>query len=319
MGLAVGVCVGGCSWWSANRESRDESVAVWLADRGAGQVVGLDRDWIHRVAFRVSNPIALAPANDGGVWVVSALRNWRNRRRAESHEWFRLDSNGALIARGEWSGFRSVVSTSSGGCAVLLHQGRAVEFFDGGGDRIGSRCSLGGSTTNGEGFTRLVSRSGEEQLALHRGGELGLLQDGRVIESACFDDRLVSACSSRAGWWLLTERRLIELDVKLEKLRERKAPRKAAQVFSSGSGEGVWALDQAGRTAQEFGARGAGWRRREWRLAGASLGMELEHGALLLITPGALLVFDGHGEPRAGQGGFSHLVDLAIAEFETGA
>ena len=319
MGLAVGACVGGWSWWSTDRKPRDERVAVWLADRGAGQVVGLDRDLIHRVVFRVSNPVALAPASDGGVWVVSALHNWRNGRRAETHEWFRLDSNGALIARGEWSGFRSVVSTSSGGCAVLLHQGRAVEFFDGSGACTGSRCPLGMSTTNGEGFMSLVSRSGEEQLAVRRGGELGLLQDGRVIESACFDDPLVSVCPSQAGWWLLTERRVIELDDKLEKLREKKAPLKAARVFSSSSGEGVWVLDQAGRTAQEFGARGLGWRRREWRLAGASLGMELEHGALLLITPGALLVFDGHGEPRAGQGGFSHLVDLAIADFESGA
>jgi len=313
-GLLGGAAIGLGAWWSDRKDARAPRVALWLADRGAHQVVGLDRDLLYCVVLPVRAPVALAPAPMGGVWVVSAVRSWSGERQVEDFEWLRLDARARPIARGRLPGFRSLAAAEEGGVWALYREGRELVQWDREGQPVTRlrvetgaplRCLV--STTSA---WKLPPASSNAVLALREDSSVDLLVAKSWTVSTCLGSRVLDACAGETGWWVLTEGGLLALHEDLSVRAEFASPDKAAGLVAVWRGAGVWVLDESGTSVELVGGR-RGWReRREWGLAGVAGGVELASGALLLTTPGALLVFDELGNPRAGQGGFDFLVDL---------
>ena len=328
LGFAIGAAIGGASWWRSARRAPLERVAIWLADRGAGQVVGLNSELLHRVVIPVVHPIAVQPALDGGVWVVS---NLRGQGSGSAFEWLLFDAEGDLRFRGEWAGFRCLISDGCGGCWALVGGGSSLErrgpdgvvvFRLDAGEFHSSERAVAPLTSepvesrsrrDAFGARGLAANAADQLIAWRSNGELQLVEGSRVTRRECFREEVLDLCAEANGWWMLTEGQLLELGPDLSVRRAWRAPERAARLFYSSTGSGVWTLDQLGKRAELVGDRTRGWRVRKWRLAGACVLRELKHEALLATTPGALIVLDRSGDPRAGQGGFDHLVALALA------
>ena len=328
MGFAIGAAIGSASWWRSARRAPLERVAIWLADRGAGQVVGLNSELLHRVVIPVVHPIAVQPAPGGGVWVVSRLRGVRS---GSAHEWLLFDARGKLRSRGDWPGFRCMSSDGRGGCWALAREGTCLERQGPDGSVelrldtrelrsserpttvVGSEFAEGPSCENALGAAGFARNSGGQLLAWFVHGELALMEGAAIGNRECLREVVLDVCGEDRSWWVLTESRLLELGSDLSERRVWRAPERAARLFESSTGSGVWALDRLGKRAQLVGDRTRGPRTRKWRLAGVSAFRELHHEALLAAAPGALIVLDRSGEPRAGQGGFDHLVAFTLA------
>jgi len=307
LAAAMGAAFGSALWWKRARRTPLERVAIWLADRGAGQVVGLNSELLHRVVIPVVHPVALQPASGGGVWVVSRLRG------ADAHEWLLFDASGELRSRGELAGFRCSRADGRGGFWALVRGGMGLERRGADGSVEFGPDARELRSTDGRGASKLAANSNGELLAWCVQGELGLIEGEKSVRRECLREEVLDVCGDDRGWWVLTESRLLELDSGLTERRVWRAPERAARLFESSTGSGVWVLDRLGKRATLVGDRTREWRTRKWRLAGVSAFRELNHEAILAAAPGALIVLDRSGEPRAGQGGFDHLVAAALA------
>ncbi|MFT5287669.1 MAG: hypothetical protein ACI8TQ_003857 [Planctomycetota bacterium] len=332
LGLAVGVSLGARSWWTEAQTPSDDEIVLWVADRDAQAVIGLNRGLLHRVCVPVAHPIAIASASNGGIWVVSALKASRS---AGNFEWLRLDVDGQLLARGEMHDFLSMRATLDGGVWLLSQKGRKLQYLSGtGGEEIQNGKHVGGALANGVGVTAVYqpvvqtldwnscSFDCAQAMAVNREGELlvngdddgfELIEDGVQVDCPLVIESALDICSVGGDWWILTERLLLHITAEMDLAGLYDISKAGTKLIGSEVHQGVWLLDGKGVSAELFSSRRRSRWVIEWEQSGACDGIELERGALLIATPGALIVLDENGHARAGQGGFREIVGVALA------
>jgi len=278
-------------------------VRVWVADRGAGRLIGLDGDLFVARRLAVEHPVAIALRPDGGLWVASALDGHpRGRHRLElvspAGEGCPIAELGALLDLEAVAGGGVLAVHTAGGHTL-------VEGYDAGGSRLdvlavpGAACAAGrpGRTLVGTSDGRLLSAGTERpaQRALGR----------------CFVDLAPDAAPDR--WWALDTgppSRLLLVDGGLAIVSEHyPGPASALALAPGPAGERVWVLGADRRSVLRLGPGGAP------ELAQVRLPMRgveaiaaTPAGGLLAAAPGALLRLDAGGRGVPGQGGFDHLV-----------
>ena len=331
LGLAVGASVGARSWWTEERSLDDDAISLWVADRDAQAVIGLNRGLLHRLCVPVAHPVALAPATNGGLWVVSALGASRHGR---VFEWLRLDEHGQVLARGELHDFLCLRAAPDGGAWILSRRGSVLEHFSGGGPaRLRNGVHVGGSHGTGVGTVgvyqpevRAVQWEPESfdharAIAVNRAGQVfvngddegfELFEEGQCVDCAGVIESALDMCCAGGDWWILTDQLLLGLSAELDLAEMYEIRGAGSRLIASDYHRGVWLLDRKGLSVKLYEREGRVRLQREWGQSGASMGFELDAGALLIATPGALLVLDETGRIRASQGGFREIVDLAL-------
>ncbi|MFT5154219.1 MAG: hypothetical protein ACI841_004226 [Planctomycetota bacterium] len=91
-----------------------KEIVLWVADRGANRVYGLDDDLIVRSSVTHRAPVRLAARQGGGLWVVSA----RHGHSDGCHRLSALAADGALLSSTSFSGVSDL--DSIGGFEALL-------------------------------------------------------------------------------------------------------------------------------------------------------------------------------------------------------
>ena len=299
--LVPGALVLGRARCSPRREAA--RARTWVADRGAGRLIGLDDDLFVTGSLEVEVPVALALRSDGGLWIAAAVEG--HPRGAH-----RLDlvpprgrpcpvaELGALLDLEVVGGERALAVHRTGGCTLVQTHGA-----DGSEEIVlavpGAACAAGrpGRTLVGTEDGRLLA-----------------VGAGAVVERALgrrFVDLAPAPVSG--GWWALDTgppSRLLLVDAELAIVSEL-FPGPAAAMAPVPGEERVWILAEGRRAALRLGPRG------ELELPPAVLSMRgveaiaaTADGGLLAAAPGALMRLDPRGQPVPGQGGFDHLVGV---------
>jgi hypothetical protein len=269
------------------------AVAVWVADRDASALVGLDLHLIETLRVELDHPVRVVALEDGGAWVVCApAGDPRSDQRL-----VRVDAAGSVQRSFDVGRVLDLAGDGEDGVwRIDEHAGE---------QRL-CRTALGGerSQRTMAGATAVAARS-EACLIGTVAGRVEL------TSGSCRDlgaGVVALAAAGAAGWWVLLEGgRLVLLDERLATAWERPlpgarrlaAPAGARQVWASGS-EQVWsASPEAVSSRAGLPARGLG--------ACASTA----EGGVLVAAPGAVLLLDRRRRLASGQGGFDFLVDLA--------
>jgi hypothetical protein len=281
--------------------------AVWVADRGAGAVFGLDADLFVTRRVELDPPAALAADGAGGWWALCARDGWAGG----AFELEQRNAAGELLLRLPVSGPARLAADAGGGVLVLPE------------DAVTPWRRLGP-----DGRPRpLPPRRGAALLAMD-GARLALAGPGGLVRSfegerelarvelAGAVRALAPAGGPEPGWWAVLEREqareLRRLDAALAELW--KAPWRGAEALLAPHPDGarVWRVDRGAGSLELLGRAGAERFRADPALEDALEARALAGGALLVLTPGALLRFDERARRRPGQGGFDLLSGLAV-------
>jgi len=283
-------------------------VEIWVADRGTGELLGLNRRLVPVVTLELGSPEHVASAKSGAVWVVAGGRLRHVR------------VDGAVTVDEPVGEVRDL-EPLSGGDALVLEPGGGLRRHDPAG-RSRRLVDLVGATG-------LAARD-ERALVACEGGWLALVDIGprpAVVGLTRTDGTLLDLAAHSgpdAGWWLLEglggaggepgeeERRLTRLGPDGAPLWTRSVPAGAERLTPSR--DGVWLTDPAHSGLLEIGL-GAD------RIAWIELPPALQHprilldlGAGMLVgAHGALLALTRDGSVVGSQGGFADLVDGAGA------
>jgi len=287
--------------------------AFWVSDRGAHEVVGLDRDLVPVRRFALASPVEVEPAQ-GGLWVLSA----RESGPLGPHDLFRVDYRGTPLAR---AAFEAVVdlATLDGGDALLV-EWRVAGAREDRALRVGPTgevrelaSGLGFSCVAGRGPRVVVGTESGEVLAFPADGSGSLLAQ-RFLGVQITD----LAPSPHPGtWWALEAgggSRLFLLDDDLETSWEVATFLRALHLVpvlrGRGTG-GVWLADSTEPLVRRYGLEGElEIERGDLPLSGLDRGLALASGGVLFCAPGALVHVGPDGSLQPGQGGFRFLVDV---------
>lgn len=296
-GLAPGVLVRG-------RARPPGPPCVWVADRGAGRLIGLDRDLFVAGRVAVECPVALALRSDGGLWVARALEGHpggahRLELAPPAGPPCPVADLGALLDLEVVAGERALVVHTAGGLALVQTHGArgSTEVLLG---LSGASCAAGapGRTLVGTADGRLLAVA------------------GATVTERPVGRRFVDlAPGPGAGtWWALDAgppARLLLVDAELAIVRELFPGSAAGMAPVPGAGA-VWVLGGRRRQVQRLGARGA------VQVPPTALPMRgvealaaTADGGLLAVAPGAVMRLGPDGRPWPGQGGFDHLVGVS--------
>jgi hypothetical protein len=293
-----------------NRTSSDRAIAVWVADRDADRIHGLDADLIRARSFACRAPLALRARRDGGLWVLRAReRAPGSRQRVE-----RRDAQGDLRAMVELDSCVDLERDADDAALVIEaraagHTDRAWRVRDDGSlvlllERDHLSCataaldSIALGTSNGD-LVRIDARA-----------------EGRVLAEAHLDARLGDlAPGPEAGTlWALDVRRPGRLYLLEENLDVRWSVRvelSAAHLAPVLGEERVWLCDGAEPRWRRFGPSGVlELERSLLPLGGLERALAWTDGGVVWIAPGAVMRADAQGRSKPGQGGFNYLVDL---------
>jgi hypothetical protein len=131
----------------------------------------------------------------------------------------------------------------------------------------------------------------------------------------------LDAAAARSGWWVLlggSSAELLRLGPGLE-LRSSHELAGALLLCGAPGTDRAWLADPDGALLWCVGPSGPELAISDPELADVTRLIGLPGGGLLALAPGALLRFDDRGNPLPGQGGFSFLVDAALARPSEGA
>lgn len=316
-GLTLLVALGvGLAWATARdansapaEPSSTAIVRVWLADRDADRVVGLDRALMVVHSTPVVAPTEVEARSDGGAWVISAAAG----DPLGPHRLLRLSAAGATLAACDLDvvydlsvdpADRAIVVDASAGAV-------RVGVYDDSAARTLSWSVAGAICAAGDGRRVLVGTS-VGSLA-----RFDMLAPQAPPHLATFGG-IVSdvAAGPRPGrWWVLDaagQGRLALVDSALANLWTRPVQLHALHLAPVPGVERVWIADSTQPHVRRFGANGVLEIDRADMLAGGlDRACVAPAGGALFPAVGALLALDAQGGRAPGQGGFDFLVDAA--------
>lgn len=274
---------------------------LWVADRGAGRVLGLDAALVPRVVAPGPapgpGPERLVAAAGGGAWVARAGR---------ARSLLRLDAAGRVVEERGAARLADLCADARGGpwllCGaagderLVLPDGVEVA------PRVGGARHLALAETRRGGVTWLVA-GGER-------GELAAGQGDVVLSRGDLGEPVLGAAADGSGFTLLCGGSLARVPLDLASVERRALVEPPGVLVGSRAG-GVWHVAGNGRGARLM-RRGA---RDVWidGLTGAWAGAALPDGGIALVHPGAVVVASATGRLTASQGGFRELVSAAAA------
>lgn len=303
--------------------AREEwDVCLWIADRGADRIHGLDRSLIVRRSVTVDAPTGLAHARGGGLWVLGSLSG-----AASGPFVLQLLEPGtqASQVRLEFGASGHLV-VGPGGAAFLIEWGGGgngadqlwcVEPDGARRHRVLAAHGLTALAATGTGPASRIVAGGSSGELWSFGGP-SLARDPLPLALGALGGAIRDLAPGPAGgtWALGGDRARLELlDEDLQLLWGVGVDPGRWRLVAVPGEERVWLLDGG---LPEVERRGPGGRlelrRRDLPMAGLECG--LAGGArdgvgLLLATPGALLRLDGEGRSLPGQGGFVFLTAMA--------
>lgn len=284
-------------------------VAVWICDRDADTVYGLDRDLLAVNSVPIRAPIEVEARSDGGAWIVSATQSDPLGR----HELLRLSFDGTILSSAQLGPLLDLDCDDLGRAIVvdLATPGARVRVFDAGAVEVWSRpwngamcaaaaagrCLVG--TASGELDLFDLASPNAAPLRANWGGTIGDVAPGPTPGS----------------WWALDSNgtcRLALLDAQLNVLWSRNVGLHALHLAAVAGAERVWIADATQPHVRRFGPAGVlELDRPDMNLAGLDRGCSAPQGSVLFPAPGALLRLDAGGQNAPGQAGFDFLVDAS--------
>ena len=301
----------GLGWCVARVDASDarssRGVHLWVADRGAGRIVGLDREGLETESVPLVAPVALVGASDGGVWVVDAVE----ARPTGDHRLLRVGVTGGVSNAGELGPVVDLASVPPG-CLVLFRGGNDPSAL-----RLACFGGEGRRWERGVGGVSCLGASGRWFVVGDRDGRVSLhhLERPDVLRAECrLGPPIVDlAAGPGGGWWALSgpRGRLVRLDSGLRVVWDQETGLEGPLV-ALGDREAVWVLEGGGREARRYGDRGHLELREDLPLPGLGGGVGIRGGGLGAWIPGAILMLDGRGRLVETQGGFDHAVGLAL-------
>ena len=275
--------------------------AVWVADRDASLVRGLDGDLIDSRSHALGWPLAVAARADGGLWVARS-GNATNDFGARLLD---FSARGAVLGELWLEGLADLDALADGRALCLERMG----------DGAGRLWRVDAQAT-----PRLLLQSAGlshvracGRLAWCGGDDGRLLQvdveDGSVLAVACLPAPVLGLRGSLDGgaWVALGGATpiLVRLDARMARMGQSDLEAPIAFDVLPESG-GPWTLERSGAVLR---ARTRDGRPRlEVDLAilpQARHVLALPDGGALVASPGGIVRFDAHGAQRPGQGGFA--------------
>ena len=285
------------------------SVAVWVADRDAGALYGLDADLILARTLPLGWPLDIERAHDGGLFVLRS----GNQGSSFGHRLVKLDPAGnatnqtylepcldldtldgraALLIElpGSGGGPRRAVRVAPEGALFVVAASPTLRCI------TGSRNSVLTGSDDGW-IVRWDPQGGAPITSVQLGGAIGDLRPGPEAGS-------VFALDTSA-------RRLAYLGPDLALRWQVMLGIEARHLGVVEGEERVWIADTSTPRVVRYGPGGAlELDRGSLPLAGLDRSLPWLDGGVLLAAPGAILHLDGRGHLAPGQGGFNHLADL---------
>lgn len=282
---------------------------VWVVDRDASRVYGLDAALYVSRSFAVDWPLDIEPAADGGLWVLRA----ETPSASATHRLDRFDAAGTLRSELWIERVSDLDVLHEGDHAVVVEvranvPSRLVRVDSDGAvfpllERVGLTCVCGEHSTavvaaSDGSVLRVDARTGVVRSSADIGGSIVDLARGPTADSVWALD---GAGTGRVV--LLADDLSIRWSVDLPRSAHALAPiRGEERVWLACSNEpcvvrfgpnGVLELDACGLPLPGLG-RALAWRR-----------------GVLVCAVGAVLNVGAAGQLSPGQGGFEHAVDLA--------
>ena len=292
---------------------------VWVADRDADELVGLDGDGFVVGRVDVRAPVAVA-AGGAAVYAASSLEGWALGEHAlvEVHPGGRprvvaaglgpvldlelLPDGGALLVELISGGPERVLRTKSEAVAGPGTGLVLVAELDGAGCAAGRTVEHGGA---------LIT----EVLVGDWGGGLSLLRDGAPVASRQLGGELGDVAPGPGGTWFVLEvaapGRLHLVDQNLAVLWTVEHGLAAAGLAPVVGQERVWLVDSTEPLARRYGPGGALELEVPLLATDAADAVARPDGGAWIATPGAVLRLDAGGSSVPGQGGFDQLVGIA--------
>lgn len=283
-------------------------VATWVADRNGQRVVGLDPDLFVVADVGLRWPVALAPREDGGAWVVEAAAGGP----LGAHALVRLDAIGRVVEGPHPLPPLLDLAPLDGDAALVLTGGDPPQL---------QRASAG------EGLRLLAGFPGAMCVAGEDGAGLVGTADGRLVPIDLERGATGAAVAvglvigdlapgpGGVGWWVLdvgAGGRLVRLDEGLATTWSVDVGFNPQSLGPHAREERVWLASTNEPHAARYGPGGVvELVLPELPLAGLDRSACLDDGGVLLLSHGAVLRFDGGGAALPGQGGFSFLADVA--------
>ena len=274
---------------------------VWVADRDASLLRGLDDDLIDGRSHVVGWPLAVATAADGGLWVARS----GNATNAFGARLLELSELGTELGELWLEGFHDLDALADGRALCL------ERLQDGSGRLWRVDAQATPRLLMQAAGLRHVRASG---LLAWCGGEDGRLLQvdvaaGGVLALACMPAPILGLrVTADGGAWVAlggSSPVLARLDARLARMAQ--APLESLVAFDVlPDGGGPWTLERAGAILRA--------RTRDGRprlevdltiLPEARHVLALPDGGALVASPGGIVRFDAHGSPQPGQGGFA--------------
>ncbi|MCP3917844.1 MAG: hypothetical protein GY711_20045 [bacterium] len=278
-------------------------VRVWIADRGAHELVGLDDELMWAGKVHVPAPVAVLADPGGGTWVVSASSGTARG----PHAILRMEPDGRMRAVAPAGPVLDAAVAGAGRIAWIEAEPRAVRSTD--------TSAMSGAATEIAGALRIAgplgagAESGEGVVVGNEAGELWLGRGEDWSLAAVAGGPIVDlAVCSRAGivWAMSIEPRLtayrVAADARLAATWSHALPAGSRRLAAVA--DRVWVFGRR-RTALRYGPDGV----RELELKSlplaALVGAEaLPSGETLLLAPDACLRLSADEQLIRGQGGF---------------
>jgi hypothetical protein len=290
----------------AGRSSPPGPVAIWVADRGASRVYGLDANNIVARTIQVGSPLRVVSAGERGVWILRA----REARARAEHDLVLATGEGRITFELELDRCLDLSAARSGDALCLTR--------DAAGARSAGRISLEGQRTvlaqRGD-FTAIAGLSASIAIGTERGELLRFDGDGDLCSCSVVARSVVDLAPGphADSVWVLDSGNEVRLIDAHDRVVWRSSTgfdaRKLAPIPSS---EDVWLIARDGPCARRFGRASGPLDCSDFGAIPAECALGLPDGGVLLALPGAIVNRDERGRPLPGQGGFHTLVDLAL-------
>ncbi len=284
------------------------AVALWICDRDASALIGLDADGLRRARIEVPFPVELEPGADGALWVLYQLGPGPSAGRRLCS----ISVEGRVRVDLPARGLGGLVACGQGAVAGVLQRGAVANLVRF--DRAGARLELGAIESDA------YLACGEDGRLWLAGPSL-LSQAGEsphiIRELPSVPTRITTAWSSQGAWMLersaRDELRLVRLDGAGQALFEVPAADlrlgSGPVLLAGEAGLGVWLVTERGEALHldddgEFVARGS------LPMLGVEAISTSLGGGLLAVSGGSLMRLDPQALSLPGQGGFRYACDL---------
>lgn len=282
---------------------------MWIADRDASRVVGLDGDLLVARTFAVERPLAVAAAAESALWVLRSAGD----SSSAPHRLVRLDRDGRITADLPFERARDLDALAGGARALVVERradatARLVRVD------VDARAT---TLVEREGLACVV---GEDRSALVGADDGAVLRvdaaSGDVLASARVDGRVVDLAAGPLdgeAWVLVRDRadRVLFLDAHLATRWSTELSRAAASLAPVPGEERAWIVCADEPCVVRVGPLGATELERcGLPLPGLERALAWREGAIVTAV-GAILRVDRDGALRPGQGGFDHVAGLA--------